>query len=211
MVLAQTALPRYDSIISASLLESRMEFLIGLLVLAVAIGAIYAFVIGCRAINRGLKHEDEYAYTLYLLGINACEPLVNIVVIPGAFSASWQGMWAFLNVPFNIADSLLPLLVTLPMSILLTAVFGLFFRERFYRSRSQRLLALGIARWGVTIFTFVAAFWWESVGWATLSILGGTVLLWYSAIWAHGQLNRELHAPLPPATIQYPTFRDQQV
>lgn len=47
-----------------------MEFLLGLPALVAVIGAIYAFITGCRAINRGLRYDNDRAWTSHLFGIS---------------------------------------------------------------------------------------------------------------------------------------------
>jgi hypothetical protein len=180
-----------------------------ILVLPVAIGLIYAFVTGCRAINHGLRQDGDHAHALYLLGINACEPLVNVFLIPGA-ALGLDGLSNLLGFGYvRISGVWLAVLITLPMMIVLTPIYSLFFQDRWYRSRSLRLLPIGMVRWVLTIMIFVAAFDWESVVWSAFFIVLGTIALFFSARWAEREYRFVLYAPQRPATIRGTMPRDQ--
>jgi hypothetical protein len=155
-----------------------------LFVVLIIIGAIYAFVTGCRAFRRGSRYHGYHRHTLYFLGLNLCEPLINIVLIP-----------LFLG---SISEpSLGPVVASAPMIILLIPGLGIFFRDRVYRNLSLRILLLGILRWVIVVAIFYTV-WSEPTGAMALFVgllLLGTGLLWFSAIWGTGLLPEALAEP----------------
>lgn len=179
-----------------------MAALLILWIIVVVVGALYGLVIGLRAFGRGLRYDDQYAYTLHFLAINVCEPIISMSLILGFLMF---GGLSVSNSSLNVVGAWLgsatewfaPLLITAPMTVLLSPAIGLFFSQRRYRRLSVQILWLGLLRWGINLLVFYLLIALEGAGVlpAILLVLGGTVVLWLSVLWAQDQLNGALHEP----------------
>lgn len=177
-------------------MEVAVLFFLGLIVgggfLVVAL--IQSFIQGWLAFGRSRSYNGELAATLRFLGLNLCEPLVNIVLV---------------IVLWRLFGNRSPLLYTAPMAVLLVPAIGLWFTDHNYRELCFKLCGWGSARWGLNIVIF-SLLYSNVVPILFLMIPLAIALLWFSYSWGKQQLNiLLLSAPSPyavptagPATAQ---------
>lgn len=177
-----------------------MTFLV-LCVLAIVSGAVYAFYVGLTTFNMSENYMGQRAVAMIFLGINLCEPLINTFII-GFFI--WVSLAAARGMSTTHA-----LLLTSPMAVLLIPAYGLSFREPFYLL-SIKILLIGSLRWVITASImvinlagtpdFLAG---DSIVFVA-QIIGGSIVLWFSAFWGAKVINNSLQDE-EPGTI--PTYR----
>ena len=176
-----------------------------LLVIVIGLGALFSFGAGWNALKQGMAYDGSYAAMLYLLAINLCEPLINMLLIGGFV---WQMDKIHSRLPFDFllfdlfgVDSM-AFTITAPMAILLAPAIGSFFHEARYRRLSAQLLGLGLVRWMINMIIFGLTF--SSSGAVGLEplplvlglILIGTGVLWFWAVRGDRLLGDQLAQPL---------------
>jgi hypothetical protein len=182
-----------------------MELLLLLLAIVIGVGALSSFAVGWRALKQGMAYDGSYAAMLYLLAINLCEPLINVILIGGCV---WQidkihSRLLFHSLLFELLGiENMALTLSAPMAVLLAPAIGLFFHQTRYRRLSAQLLGLGLVRWSINMIIFGLTF--DSTGSAEtdalLLVFGlvtiGTAVLGFSAVWGGRVLRDQLAQPL---------------
>lgn len=175
-----------------------MFCIIAALILTVVTLLIISFKRGLQALDLARRLHGPYSTTMFFLAVNLCEPLINTVAVGLILT----------RIGFDRAIES-PFLVTAPMAVLLLPALGITIRNPLYRSRSLRILWLGVGRWAVNVLIFTLV---DTPAYVLLLLLIplSIGLLWKVAHWGENEIS-DARAVLPPIASPPPAAALQAI